>query len=83
MASSDEMVVQLDVRDIPPRERHPRIFQVLDALPGGGSLELTNDHDPKPLYYQIQAERPGKFHWDYLTEGPEVWRVRITRIPTR
>jgi len=77
------MVVRLDVRDIPPRERHPRIFQVLDGLPSGGSLELTNDHDPKPLYYQIQAERPGQFDWDYLVEGPEEWRVRISRIPGR
>ncbi len=80
MANPHAPVVKLDVRDIPPRERHPRIFHVLDGLPAGGSLELTNDHDPKPLYYQIQFERPGKFDWTYLVEGPEEWRVRITRI---
>lgn len=76
-------VVELDVREMPPRERHPRIFEVLDGLSAGSSLELTNDHDPKPLYYQIQMERPGKFDWHYLDEGPEVWRVRITRTPNQ
>jgi len=80
MGSCEQPVVQLDVRDIPPRERHPRIFGVLDGLPRGASLELTNDHDPKPLYYQIQFERPGQFDWEYLVDGPDVWRVRITRV---
>lgn len=71
--------VQLDVRTIPPRERHPMIFDILDGLEKGGHLELTNDHDPKPLYYQIQATRPDQFDWEYIDEGPDVWRVRITR----
>ncbi|GLV47252.1 aminotransferase [Thermus sp. LT1-2-5] len=71
--------MELDVRDIPPRERHPRIFGVFDGLAPGESLVLVNDHDPKPLYYQLQAERPGAFAWEYLEAGPEVWRVRITR----
>lgn len=70
---------QLDVRTIPPRERHPRIFQMFDALSPGQAFELVNDHDPKPLYYQFQAERPGLLDWQYLEEGPERWRVRIGR----
>lgn len=76
MAGND---VQLDVRTISPRERHPMIFGILDGLKQGSHLELTNDHDPKPLYYQIQATRPGEFDWEYIDEGPDVWRVRITR----
>ena len=43
----------------------------------GEALELVNDHDPKPLRYQFEAELPGTFTWDYLEEGPEAWRVRI------
>lgn len=38
-----------------------------------------NDHDPKPLYYQFEAEHAGQFTWEYLEQGPEVWRVRIGR----
>ena len=36
-----------------------------------------NDHDPKPLYYQFNMEMPAQFEWEYLEQGPEVWRVRI------
>jgi len=71
--------VSLDVRTIPPRERHPRIFQIIEQLDADEYMELTNDHDPKPLYYQIMTLYPDQFDWIYLEEGPEVWRVRIVR----
>ena len=69
--------VTLDVRDILPRNRHPLIFGIFEALPPGQALLLTNDHDPKPLYYQFQAESTGRFTWDYVEQGPECWQVRI------
>jgi uncharacterized protein (DUF2249 family) len=72
--------MELDVRTLPPKERHPRIFGLFDGLKPGESFVLVNDHDPKPLYYQFQVERPGAFAWEYLEEGPEVFRVRITRL---
>jgi uncharacterized protein (DUF2249 family) len=72
----------IDVRTIAPRERHPLIFSTFEDLDVGASLELVNDHDPKPLYYQFEAERAGTFGWRYLERGPDVWRVRITkRLP--
>lgn len=74
-----EQAVALDVRTIPPRQRHPMIFDILEGLDAGQRLELTNDHDPKPLYYQIEATKPGQFHWEYVEQGPDVWRVHITR----
>lgn len=67
----------LDVRQIPPPRRHPMIFQTFEALQAGEAFVLVNDHDPKPLYYQFQAERRGQFTWEYLEQGPEVWRVQI------
>ncbi len=72
-------MTQLDVRTIVPRERHPRIFQTFDDLQPGEAFELVNDHAPTPLYYQFLHERPEQFEWEYLEEGPETWRVRITR----
>lgn len=69
----------LDVRAIPPRERHPMIFTALDSMKQGEAVLLTNDHDPKPLYYQLLAERPGVFDWQPEQEGPETWVIRITR----
>ncbi|HYW58172.1 MAG TPA: DUF2249 domain-containing protein [Polaromonas sp.] len=69
----------LDIRTIPPRERHPAIFSTLGQLGTGQTLELINDHDPQPLNLQLQAEMPGKFDWSWLEQGPDTWRVTITR----
>jgi uncharacterized protein (DUF2249 family) len=70
---------QLDVRTQPPARRHELIFDTYDKLAPGEGFVLVNDHDPKPLYYQLAAEHPDQFSWDYLEEGPEAWRVRIGR----
>ena len=67
----------LDVREMAPRVRHPKIFETFDALAPGTAFVLVNDHDPKPLFYQFEFERKGAFRWGYLEEGPEVWRVEI------
>ncbi|MCB1274104.1 MAG: DUF2249 domain-containing protein [Leucobacter sp.] len=72
--------VTLDVREEPPARRHQLIFEAYDALDSGSAFILVNDHDPKPLYYQFDAEHNGQFTWDYLEEGPEVWQVRIGRV---
>jgi len=71
--------LELDVRAIPPRDKHPAIFRAFDGLASGQAMVLINDHDPRPLRYQLMAERPESFDWLYEAEGPEVWRVRISR----
>jgi uncharacterized protein (DUF2249 family) len=71
--------LELDVRAIAPRDKHPAIFRAFDGLASGQAMVLINDHDPRPLRYQLMAERPESFDWLYEAEGPEVWRVRISR----
>ena len=71
---------ELDVRSEEPKRRHELILETFTELPLGTAYILVNDHDPKPLRYQFEAELPGEFSWEYLEEGPEVWRVRIGRI---
>lgn len=78
MSSSQNHVV--DVRQTPPAQRHPLIFGAFEKLEPGQTFELVNDHDPKPLYYQFQAEHTGEFEWDYLERGPETWRVAIKKV---
>lgn len=65
--------------DYPPREKHPTIFQTFDTLQPGETKLLVNDHDPKPLYYQFMMERTEQFSWEYLEEGPDTWRVAISK----
>lgn len=69
----------LDVRAMPPRERHPTIFATFDALAPGEHFLLINDHDPKPLYYQFLAERPQQVSWSPEEQGPERWVIRIEK----
>ncbi|HYE82285.1 MAG TPA: DUF2249 domain-containing protein [Clostridia bacterium] len=70
---------QVDARKYEPREKHPVIFKTFDSLKPRQKMELINDHDPKPLNYQFMAERPDQFGWEYLEQGPEVWRVAISK----
>lgn len=59
----------IDVRDIPPKDRHPKIHDAFEELDSGEELTLINDHEPKPLFYEMQAERD-----DFDDEGYEVTR---------
>jgi uncharacterized protein (DUF2249 family) len=70
---------ELDVTTIAPKDRHPLIFKTFDELQKGGEFVLNNDHDPKPLYYSFLHERDGQFDWEYLEQGPMVWRVKISK----
>jgi uncharacterized protein (DUF2249 family) len=69
----------VDVREMPPRDRHPTIMNSWRQLPPGGAIVLVNDHDPLPLYYQFSCEHGGTFRWDYLESGPATWRVRLSK----
>ena len=54
--------------------------RLLAQFAAGGALELVNDHDPKPLRNVFQAQYPGKFAWEYLEQGPDTWRVAISKL---
>lgn len=71
---------KLDVTIIEPKLKHPAIFERFDALSAGEAFIIHNDHDPKPLYYQLIAERGQIFDWEYLEEGPNIWEVKISKL---
>lgn len=70
----------LDIREVPRPLRHPMIFAKFDALPVGGELRLMNDHDPIPLNRQFEMIRAGQARWEYEQRGPEIFRIRVTRV---
>ncbi len=73
--------VTLDVRGIMPWDRHPMIFAVLDALPVEGTLVLVNDHEPKPLYYELMHERPdNQYEYKAEQQGPREWVARFHKV---
>lgn len=71
--------IELDIRLVPPREKHPTIFNTFDALAAGEGFTLINDHDPAPLRHQFEATRTGRYNWTYVERGPAVWRVLIEK----
>ncbi|NNN12354.1 MAG: DUF2249 domain-containing protein [Acidimicrobiaceae bacterium] len=78
----DEADLQpLDLRPLAPIDRHSEVISRFEALADGEEFVFLNDHDPKPLYYQLKAEYDKVFDWDYLKGGPEEWIVKITISP--
>lgn len=69
----------LDVTIIEPRLKHPTIFKYFDNLAPGDYFIIHNDHDPKPVYYQLLGERGNIFTFEYLSKGPEDWFIQIQK----
>ena len=70
----------IDVRTIVPIDRHKVIFETFKALKTGESMEIVNDHHPTPLKAQFSERFIDAYQWDYLQEGPDLWRVKITKV---
>ncbi len=71
---------ELDVRDLRKPDKHPTIFATFGTLAVGDSFVLVNNHDPKHLREEFDADHPGSYGWEYLDKGPQVWRIRITKL---
>src|SRR6476661_7509167 len=72
---------ELNVTLLEPKLKHSTIFECFDRLQPGEEFCIANDHDPKPLYYQMMAERGNVFTWKYEENGPVWWRVVIQKNP--
>lgn len=72
----------LDLRDVPPPERHPKIHDAFEALEPGETLTIVNDHEPKPLFYEMKAEVDAFDAHEYAVEhrGPEEF---VAELPKR
>jgi uncharacterized protein (DUF2249 family) len=73
--------IALDVRPVEPKHRFEAIMGAYDSLPVGGVLDLTVDHDPKCMYYTLEAiHGPAAFSFEYRENGPEMWRVDVRKL---
>jgi uncharacterized protein (DUF2249 family) len=69
----------IDVRIYEKGEKKTVIFKTFEELALGETMELINDHDPRPLYQQFMIKFPEQFEWQYLKQGPEIWQIGITK----
>ena len=73
-------VARVDVRTTPPMHRYDQIMAAYQALAPGEAMQLIVDHDPRCMYYTLRATRgEDAFGFEYLEDGPETWRVVVTR----
>ena len=52
----------------------------LNAVAPGTAMILIAHHDPIPLLGQLQQRSGGQMAVEYLTRGPEEWRLRLHRL---
>jgi len=69
----------IDVTKIEPRLKHAAVFDAFDEINPGEAILLHNDHDPKPLYYEMIGVKGHTFNWNYLVKGPQIWEVEISK----
>jgi uncharacterized protein (DUF2249 family) len=73
---------ELDVRALRESNKHPAILHAYDALSVGESFVLVYNHDPKHLHEEFDTDHPGSYGWEYLDNGPDTWRIRISKLTT-
>ena len=69
----------LDARTLAPHDRYAVASAALGLLGTDESMELVHDQDLKALKVQFESNLPGKFSWDWLEQGPAVWRASLAR----
>lgn len=70
----------VDVRQVPLWRRLASILAAFDALTPGDAIELVVELDPWPLHSYVDATRGGLCEWRSIEDGPQMWRVRLTRV---
>jgi uncharacterized protein (DUF2249 family) len=71
-------VETLDVRRLPAGVQQETVVRTLDDLVAGEQLHIVSNHDPFVLRYQLELDRPGRFAWAYIEDGPNTWTTSIT-----
>ena len=70
----------LDIRPTPPKDRYETIMSAYESLLPGETMRLIVDHDPRCMYYTLQATRgDDAFRFEYVEDGPIDWEVLVTR----
>ena len=70
---------ELDARVIPHALRHGAILGALSRVRPGKAMVLVAPHNPLPLLKQIGDLEGDAIEVSYLDEGPETWRIKLTR----
>jgi len=73
---------RVDIRAVlPHKDKYPTVQKTFESLKIGEKMELVNDHEFRPIFeYKFPMDFPDQYEWKYLEEGPDIWRVAVTKI---
>lgn len=71
-------LIPLDLRE-PLSDKLTRALSTLRKMEAGETLLLELDRDPEPLLKELRPILEKGFEFWVAEEGPEIWRVLITR----
>lgn len=75
-----EVTETLNVTTLVVLFKNQIILNHFDHLEEGKAFMLLNNCDPKPIYYRLLVERGQTFNWKYVAEGPDIWKVKISKL---
>lgn len=70
---------ELVLSSIPKPMRSGAVIGGLTSLRSEQQVVLVADHAPAPLLTALERVAPAAFDIVYLEEGPQTWRVQVTR----
>ena len=76
---TEAAVPELDVTLVPKLIRHAAVLGGVGSLKPGAAFIIAVPHDPLPLLKQIERQEGESIEQTYLTQGPDVWRVQLSR----
>lgn len=73
-------IMKVVISNLEPADRYPTVSKTFEGLEHGEKLELINDHNLEHLFkYKFSEDYPDQYFYEYLEEGPVVWRVMVTK----
>lgn len=70
---------ELVLSAVPKIMRSGAVIGGLTSLRSGQQVVLVADHSPAPLLSALTRVAPDAFDLAFLVEGPDTWRVEVTR----
>ncbi|HET9973424.1 MAG TPA: hemerythrin domain-containing protein [Streptosporangiaceae bacterium] len=70
-------IIELDA--LPPAQVADAAAERLLRLGRGEDVELRSHRDPFPVWQRVDELAPGHYGFVYLEDGPDHWRVLVTR----
>jgi len=65
--------------ELSPAEIASQALDAFDSLGPGEKVTLELPRAPRGLLARLQVDRKGQFEWTPLVEGPEVFRIEVSR----